>query len=198
MGFGERLRKAIKKIKTKLIVFFVLITIIMMWLVAPAVCSWKQAFEGIPAGQINAMQEVAGVRDVVEPLTEEQAKQVREGKTAGLDQQILIAQFGMYITKPWNAVGLCLSNESYTGVYLKTVLYTYLLFGIAVIVGLVRALPKHEFDDIEHGSSDWSENGEQYQVLNKNKGIVLAEKNYLPVDKRGNVNVLVVGRIWCW
>ena len=64
--------------------------------------------------------------------------------------------------------------------------------------GLVKAFPKHEFDDIEHGSSDWSENGEQYQVLNKNKGIVLAEKNYLPVDKRGNVNVLVVGRIWCW
>ena len=35
-------------------------------------------------------------------------------------------------------------------------------------------------------------------VLSKNKGIVLAEKNYLPLDKRGNVNVLVVRRFWCW
>ena len=53
---------------------------------------------------------------------------------------------------------------------------------------------KNEYTDIEHGSSDWAE-GEQYSVLSKKKGIVLAEKHYLPVDKRGNVNVLVVGRI---
>ena len=38
--------------------------------------------------------------------------------------------------------------------------------------------------------------GEQYSVLSKHKGILLAENHYLPVDKRGNVNVLVVGRIW--
>ena len=198
MGFMERLKKDIRKIKTKLIVFFVLLIIIMLWLVAPAVCAWKQAFEGIPAGQINAMEEVDGTKDMVAPITEEQAKELAEGKSKGLDQAILISQFGMYITKPWNAVGLCLSNSSYTGIYLKTVFYTFLAFGLAVIVGVIKALPKHEFDDIEHGSSDWSENGEQYQVLNKSKGIVLAEKNYLPVDKRGNVNVLVVGRIWCW
>ena len=36
------------------------------------------------------------------------------------------------------------------------------------------------------------------KILDKNKGIVLAENNYLPVDKRGNVNVLVVGRIRFW
>ena len=35
-------------------------------------------------------------------------------------------------------------------------------------------------------------------VLSKKEGIILAENNYLPVDKRGNVNVLVVGRIWIW
>ena len=32
----------------------------------------------------------------------------------------------------------------------------------------------------------------------KKKGIILAENHYLPVDKRGNVNVLVVGRFWFW
>ena len=40
--------------------------------------------------------------------------------------------------------------------------------------------------------------GEQYQILNRNKGIILAEDNYLPLDKRGNVNVLVVGRFRFW
>lgn len=54
-------------------------------------------------------------------------------------------------------------------------------------------MPKHEFSDIEHGSSDWA-TGEQYEVLSNKKGILLAEKHYLPVDKRGNTNVLVVGR----
>ncbi len=58
-------------------------------------------------------------------------------------------------------------------------------------------MPKHDYADIEHGSSDWA-NGEEYSVLSKNKGILLAEKHYLPVDKRGNVNVLVVGRLWFW
>ncbi len=67
----------------------------------------------------------------------------------------------------------------------------YLIF---FFIGFVRTAPKNEFSDIEHGSSDWSKHGEQYEILNKNKGIILAENNYLPVDKRGNVNVLVVGR----
>ena len=58
-------------------------------------------------------------------------------------------------------------------------------------------MPKHDYADIEHGSSDWA-NDEEYSVLSKNKGILLAEKHYLPVDKRGNVNVLVVGRFWFW
>lgn len=55
-------------------------------------------------------------------------------------------------------------------------------------------MPKNEYTDIEHGSSDWAAGGEQYSILSNKKGILLAEKHYLPVDKRGNVNVLVVGR----
>ena len=51
---------------------------------------------------------------------------------------------------------------------------------------------------MEHGSSDWSKNGEQYRILSDRKGLILAQNNYLPLDKRGNVNVLVVGRIRIW
>ena len=82
--------------------------------------------------------------------------------------------------------------------YLECLKWYSLIALFFAIIGIVKAIPKHEFQDIENGSSDWSENGEQYKVLSKKKGIILAEKNYLPVDKRGNVNVLVVRRFWCW
>ena len=49
-------------------------------------------------------------------------------------------------------------------------------------------------DDVEQ----YVKEEEQYKILSPKKGILLAEKNYLPVDKRGNVNVLIVGRFWFW
>ncbi|MCI8961762.1 MAG: hypothetical protein HFJ18_02430 [Clostridia bacterium] len=75
--------------------------------------------------------------------------------------------------------------------------YTLGFLGI-IVIGLVRTAPKTKYQDIEHGSSDWCEHGEQFRVLSPKKGLILAEGNYLPVDKRGNVNILVVGRIRCW
>ena len=51
----------------------------------------------------------------------------------------------------------------------------------------------NEYQDIEHGSADWAKNGEQYKILSKKDGIILAKENCLPLDKRGNINVLVVG-----
>ena len=75
--------------------------------------------------------------------------------------------------------------------------YTLAFLGV-LLIGLIRTAPKSQYADIEHGSSDWCENGEQYKVLSPKKGLILAQKNYLPVDKRGNVNILVVGRIRCW
>ena len=70
-----------------------------------------------------------------------------------------------------------------------------LFFGV---IGTSKVMPKNEYTDIEHGSSDWSKNGEQYKILNRSRGIILAEDNYLPLDKRGNTNVLVVGRFRFW
>lgn len=89
-------------------------------------------------------------------------------------------------------------KAEYIGNFLQSELVFSLLLVVVVIIGLVKTAPKHEYSDIEHGSSDWSEGGEQYKILSKNKGIILAQDNYLPIDKRGNVNVLVVGRIRFW
>lgn len=89
-------------------------------------------------------------------------------------------------------------SSAYIGYFLRTLLYYTIIYLIFTFIGLFRSKPKHEYTDIEHGSSDWSEGGEQYKILSKNKGIILSKHNFLPVDKRGNVNILIVGRIRFW
>ncbi len=86
-----------------------------------------------------------------------------------------------------------ITSRNLMGAYLKNLGIFTIIYAIFFVIGVARSAPKNEFTDFEHGSSDWSKNGEQYQVLSNKKGIILAENNYLPVDKRGNVNVLVVG-----
>ena len=101
------------------------------------------------------------------------------------------------VTNPFATLGNIFANDA-TGEFFSTLMVVTIFYSIFFFIGFVKSAPKNEYTDIEHGSSDWSQRGEQYQVLSKNKGIILAENNYLPVDKRGNVNVLVVGRIWFW
>jgi hypothetical protein len=93
-------------------------------------------------------------------------------------------------------LGKAFSGE-YIRTYLKCELWTAIIILGFAIVGMIKTMPKHDYTDIEHGSSDWAK-GEQYSILSKNKGILLAEKHFLPVDKRGNINVLVVGRFRFW
>ena len=82
---------------------------------------------------------------------------------------------------------------AYIGTFLKTLLYFTIIYILFATIGLFRSKPKNEYTDIEHGSSDWCTGGEEYRVLSKHKGILLAQDHYLPTDKRGNINVLVVG-----
>ena len=88
-------------------------------------------------------------------------------------------------------------SKEYIGAFAKGELYLTIVLAIFATYGFLRSMPKHEYSDIEHGSSDWAK-GEQYKILSPKKGILLAEKHYLPVNKRGNVNVLVVGRFRFW
>ncbi len=89
-------------------------------------------------------------------------------------------------------------NKEYFGTFTSCLINYTVLFIICSIIGFIKTKPKGEYHDVEHGSSDWSEHGEQYRILNKNKGIILAEDNYLPIDKRGNINTLIVGRFRFW
>lgn len=101
-----------------------------------------------------------------------------------------VTNIGTVITKTF--------TQQYIGTFFSTLAKFSVLYAIFVLIGLIKTAPKNEYSDIEHGSSDWSKNGEQYKILSNKKGIILAQNNYLPVDKRGNVNVLVVGRFRFW
>ena len=88
-------------------------------------------------------------------------------------------------------------KSDYIATFWKAEGYLAIAMLLLFVVGVIKSMPKNEYTDIEHGSSDWA-TGEQYEVLSKKKGILLAENHYLPVDKRGNTNVLVVGRFRFW
>ena len=89
-------------------------------------------------------------------------------------------------------------SPKYFGTFMACLLIFTAILVYCSIKGFNKSKPKGDYHDKEHGSSDWSKNGEQYKLLSKNKGIILAEDNYLPVDKRGNINTLIVGRIRFW
>lgn len=113
------------------------------------------------------------------------------------DFGIFMSTFTTSISSPFSTLGEIFSSGATEG-FFSTLLVITIFYSIFFFIGFVRSAPKNEYSDIEHGSSDWSQRGEQYTILDRNKGIILAENNYLPVDKRGNVNVLVVGRIRFW
>ena len=74
-------------------------------------------------------------------------------------------KIGYYITHPLSAVKICFADYFFAYFYVSRWFIAF--YGLFVFIGIARAFPKHEYEDIENGSSDWSENGEQYQVLSK-------------------------------
>ena len=65
-----------------------------------------------------------------------------------------------YITQPFSSFGLVFTPaymSSFIGILWK---FTFVYLIIAII-GIIRNAPKGEYEDVEHGSSDWSKNGEQ-------------------------------------
>ena len=113
------------------------------------------------------------------------------------DINVFITSFGENYANIFETIKSTFGKE-YRMTLLKGEGYLAIAIFLFTIIGMIKMMRENEYRDIEHGSSDWAENGEQYKILSRNKGILLAEKNYLPVDKRGNVNVLVVGRFRFW
>ena len=84
-------------------------------------------------------------------------------------------------------------NPEIIGIFFRWSVFFTFFYIICVAIGMWKARSKGEYDSIEHGSSDWCQGGEQYRILSKNSGLILAENHRLPLDKIGNINVLIVG-----
>ncbi len=118
---------------------------------------------------------------------------------ATVNGEFNLGKFIEIFTSAYSDFGLVIGNfASYVGEFFSLLWKFSIVYIVVLFIGFVRTAPKNEYSDIEQGSSDWATGGEQYKVLSRNKGLILAEHNYLPTDKRGNVNVLVVGRFWFW
>ena len=79
---------------------------------------------------------------------------------------------------------------------LKNYLNSFLILIFVYIILLFKnSETKDEYEDIEHGSSDWADEKEIYSKFTTKDGIILAEKIAINMDTKvkGNKNVLVVG-----
>lgn len=164
MGFGEKIKRALQKMKGRLIVY--------------------------------ALAILVGIFGIVAPIS----KAVTDANIASSAGHDWFEEFFMklgYLTQIGENITSVFSKKYWPAFWTGTK-YFVIFAVLFIFIGVYKALPKHEYDEIENGSSDWATGGEQYRILSKKAGIILAEKNYLPVDKRGNVNVLVVRRFWCW
>ena len=115
----------------------------------------------------------------------------------GFSLNTFIEQIASNIMNPFGTIIKVFTNGAIHN-FVSLLIGFSIIYLVMFFIGFAKSAPKNEFSDIEHGSSDWSQRGEQYRILSKNNGIILAEDNYLPLDKRGNVNVLVVGRFGFW
>ncbi len=73
---------------------------------------------------------------------------------------------------------------------------------VVFVVLLVLYKPGKEYEAIEHGSADWARGGEEYKVLSKTDGFILAKDHYMPMipnpPSGKNGNILVIRRFWFW
>lgn len=67
-------------------------------------------------------------------------------------------------------------QEPYKSNTTSTLGYYTFFYGGVMLILFLKSKDNGDYHDIEHGSSDWCEGGEQYKVLSKNSGIILAQK----------------------
>lgn len=108
-----------------------------------------------------------------------------------------MSNFKEYILK-WDTYKQAIFSEGNVNDNFKT--YTSLFWMIylaTIVIIILKKKGNNDYEGIEHGSSDWAKFGEQYTPdgLSKDKssGFILAEKNFLPLTRKGNLNILIAG-----
>lgn len=98
------------------------------------------------------------------------------------------------LANPFAGIAQIFTNKEVRKVYFEYTKVAFLLFLGIIIFGEIKLhMNKREYENIEHGSSTWAK-GEEYEILNKTKGLLLGVNKYLDIDSRKiNKNVLVFG-----
>ncbi len=90
----------------------------------------------------------------------------------------------------------------FAGDYFPTLKTFSIVYGVLFILALVFAKTDKEYGGIEHGSADWATGGEEYEVLSKKEGFILAKDHFMPMipnpPSGKNGNILVIRRFWFW
>jgi hypothetical protein len=117
-------------------------------------------------------------------------------------------KFMTNLTNPLGTLGGIITSGEEFGSFLNISFYLLIVFIILIIFYSIKHGKKHEYDGTEHGSSEWSKDGEEYdkqpdgsEILNKKDGFIIGRKHYIGTDLKKvkiNKNILVVGRFWCW
>lgn len=90
----------------------------------------------------------------------------------------------------------------YFGDYFDALKSFTIVYFVLFVVLLVFYKPDKEYEKIEHGSADWASGGEEYKVLSKTEGFILAKDHFMPMIPNPppgkNGNILVIRRFWFW
>ena len=114
MGFGEKIKAAFRKIRTKLIAYLVIVIIVAIMGVAPFNVSMEEARMASEAGE-NFWA-------------------------------VLFVQLFNNIQKPLECLKQCFGT--YFMAFLNALKWYLILCGFFALIGLMKAIPKHEYQDI--------------------------------------------------
>ena len=176
------------------IVFVILALFVVSAYVTNSVNYVKERQEKIIAGEIE--EEIS--EEIIDKVRAAEEKPVMELEDRG-QLTIIITSSQKDITNVGENLGAIFK---YPDVYFPALKSFAIFYIVLVIVLMVIMKTDKEYQGVEHGSAGWAEKGEEYQVLSKSEGFILAKDHYMPMipnpPSGKNGNILVIRRFWFW
>ncbi|MBR5227744.1 MAG: type IV secretory system conjugative DNA transfer family protein [Clostridia bacterium] len=115
----------------------------------------------------------------------------------------LTSDWTKYILDPITVLKTMFDGGNIQNIYLTLCAIVLVAFIYLTIKLIVKSRKSHDYEGEEHGSSDWSKNGEEYrklpdgsEILNRKEGFILSKDHFLGTDGKKvkvNKNILVFG-----
>lgn len=112
-------------------------------------------------------------------------------------------EFSKNLINPFNTMGKIFSDKELLSSFINSGIFFLVVFIALFFYAEYKSRQKYEYEGTEHGSSDWSKNGEEFiktpdgkEIINKSEGFILSKNHYLGTDLRKvaiNKNILVFG-----